>query len=101
MGERTDLQDLLETIMGSGQVYFQPPTTVRMTYPCIVYRRSNGDTKFANNKPYHYEQRYEVTLIDRDPDSVIIKELASLPQCVFDRHFVADNLNHDVFVMYF
>jgi hypothetical protein len=72
-----------------------------MTYPCIVYERDNADTIFANNSPYRYTKRYQVTVIERDPDSGIPGELAKLPMCTFSRHFTADNLHHDVFTLYF
>jgi hypothetical protein len=101
MGLRTELQTLLETIIGSGEVYFQPPPSFQMTYPCIVYGRSSANTSFADNKPYVYEKRYQITVYDRDPDSPIPDKVAKLPRCVFDRHYTADNLNHDVFTLFF
>jgi len=101
MGQRLELQTLLEALLESEFVYFQPPASVQMSYPCIVYKRDDMDTKFADNRPYSLTTRYSVTVIDRDPDSVIPKKVASLPQCIFNRSFVAENLNHDVFVLYF
>lgn len=101
MGQRLQLQSLLEDILGSRHVYFQPPANVQMVYPCIVYQRDYADTKFADNGPYRYTQRYQVTVIDRDPDSGIPEKVAALPLTTFSRFFVADNLNHDVFVIYF
>lgn len=72
-----------------------------MLYPCIVYQRDNAITDFAGNYPYRFTQRYQVTLIDRHPDNVTHGKLAGLPMCLFNRYFAADNLNHDVFVLYF
>lgn len=82
-------------------IYFQPPESVKLNYPCIIYNRSSGDTQFADNKPYTFMKRYQVMIIDRDPDSEIIKKVASLPLCVMDRHYTANNLNHDLFNLYF
>lgn len=101
MGQRLELQTLLETILGSRNVYFQPPANVQMQYPCIVYNRDNADTKFAGNKPYRNVKRYQVTVIDRNPDSVIPDKIAALPMCSFNRFFTADNLNHDVYTLFF
>ena len=99
---RLDLQSLLEDLVGAGvKVYFQPPATLKMAYPCVVYHRDNANTEFADNNPYRLTQRYQVTVIDGDPDSDILKKIWSLPQCLFNRHFAADNLNHDVYVLYF
>lgn len=101
MGQRADLQTLLETILGSNNVYFQPPSTIKMSYPCIVYRRDNIDTEFADNKPYRHVTRYLVTVIGSDPDSEIPKKIAELPMCIFDRFYTANNLNHDVYRLFF
>jgi hypothetical protein len=101
MGQRLQLQTLLEDVLGSEQVYFQPPANVQMQYPCIVYKRDNAITKFAGNNPYHYTNRYMVTVIDRNPDSEIPDKVAALPMSLFNRFFAADNLNHDVFNVYF
>jgi hypothetical protein len=72
-----------------------------MQYPCIVYQRYNALTTFANNLPFRRVKRYQVTVIDLDPDSPIPDEVAKLPMCVHNRFFVANNLNHDVFNLYF
>ena len=101
MGQRLELQELLKVILGSDHVYFQPPANVQMQYPSIVYSRDNSDTEFAGNKPYRYTQRYQVTVIDRDPDSGIPNKVAALPMCTHNRFYTADNLNHDVFNLYF
>lgn len=101
MAQRLDLHALLISILGSNNVYFQPPPNVQMIYPCIVYRRDDIDTDFADNVPYSKRKRYQVTVIDRDPDSEIPDKVLDLPTCIFDRFYTADNLNHDVFKLYF
>ena len=98
---RLELQALLEQLLGSRNVYFQPPSTIRMSYPCIVYSRESIDTRFANDLPYDHDIRYQVTVIDRNPDSDIPDKIGQLPMSLFDRHYVADNLNHDVYNLYF
>lgn len=101
MGHRLELQAKLETLLGSANVYFQPPNNVQMEYPCIVYRRDDANTVFADNNPYRNVTRYEVTVIDRDPDSLIIDSIAALSLCRFDRFYTVKNLNHDVYVLYY
>jgi hypothetical protein len=66
-----------------------------------VYQRDISSTKFADNVPYNRETRYQVTVIDRDPDSDIPDKIAALPKSLLNRFFVADNLNHDVYTLYF
>lgn len=101
MGTRLDLHEILKDILGSANVYYQPPESVKIVYPCIVYERVTIDIKHASNKPYLHKKRYKVTLIDKNPDSLILDKLLSLPMCTFDRHFTADNLNHDSLNIYF
>lgn len=101
MAPRQQLQDLLIEILGSNQVYFQPPPTTVMDYPCIVYKRDFASTDFADNRPYKHSKRYLVTVIAEDPDSDIPAKIAALPTCVFDRFYTADKLNHDVYKLFF
>jgi hypothetical protein len=99
MAPRLDLHNLLLAIVD--KVYFQPPANIQLEYPCIVYSRDSADTKFADDRPYNYTQRYQITVIDRDPDSSITARVALLPQTTYSRFFAADNLNHDVFSLYY
>lgn len=98
---REALQALFEELLGSRNVYYQPPESVKLNYPCIVYERSGIRTESANNKAYLKHNRYTVTYIDEDPDSEIPDKLLELGYCKLDTHFEADNLNHDVFTLYF
>jgi len=97
MGQRLELHAILETI--TPNVYFQPPT--RMSYPCILYKRDGDDAKYADDVLYLHKWRYEVTVIDRSPDSPLVEAVRMLPLCAFSRHFTAENLNHDVFNLFF
>lgn len=101
MAQRPELQSLLIDILESNHVYFQPPENVVMEYPCIVYNRDNILADWADNYGYKLNTRYSVTVIDRDPDNEAIKKLAQLPYCTYERFYVADNLNHDVFRLFF
>lgn len=99
MGQ-SQLQAILEDILGSRNVYFQPPESVVMQYPCIVYGRDGSSKIFADNTGYRYKWRWQVTLIDRDPENPALETLALRPLCSYSRSFVADGLNHDVFELY-
>lgn len=101
MGQRLDLQTLLEDVLGSSNVYFQPPSGFMMSYPCIVYNRSDIRSADADNIPYKFDKEYTITVIYSDPDSDIPDKIAGLPRSEFDRNFRSDNLNHDVFNIIF
>ncbi len=99
MATRLDLHEELCKILGNRNVYFQPPASVKMNYPAIVYTRSDIDNTFANNSVYGQTRSYEITVIDKNPDSKIVDTISLFPRIRYDRHFVSDNLNHDVFTL--
>ena len=101
MSNRLELQSLLESLLGSRNVYYQPPASLSMKYPAIVYVRDDIQSRHAGNGVYSLNTAYSVTLIDKNPESAYVEKIASLPMCSYDRHYVADNLNHDVFTLYF
>lgn len=101
MDRRLELQLELERLMGSRNVYYQPLPSLKLQYPCIVYERNPGEPMYADNLKYIKVNRYQVTLISRnpeDPNRVKIEDL------LFSRHesrLVQDNLYHDVFDVYY
>lgn len=101
MANRLDLQATLENILGSRNVYYDPPESVKMQYDAIRYSRTRMDTEFADNSAYKQNDCYEVIAIYRDPDSDIPRKISKLPMCRHDRHYVSDNLHHDVFTLYY
>lgn len=101
MGSRLSLQSKLEEILGSRNVYYQAPPSTGMKYPAIKYSISNIVSTYANNTPYTQKRSYEIIVIDRLPDNPVIDKLLALPTCKFNRHYVADNLNHDVFTLFY
>ena len=101
MASREKLHEELVAILGSRNVYFQPPETLKMSYPAIRYARVPMKNNFADNVVYKQSQQYEITLIDYDPESAFLGPLSKMPTCRHDRHYQSDNLNHDVFTIYY
>lgn len=102
MASRLQLQAELEELLGSRNVYFQPPESKKLQYDCIVYHRSNINTNKADNKNYIMTDRYDLTFIYRNPDSDIPKKiLEKFEYCSHIRMFTVDNLYHDVFTLYY
>ena len=99
-------QELIE-ILGTqneakSRVYYQPPESIKMEYPAIVYRKDGGRIFRANNKAYLGKQQYQVMVIDSDPDSAICHQiLTHFMLCEYDRSYTADNLYHDVLTLYY
>lgn len=101
MNNRSSLQSLLEQILGSRNVYYQPPESLKINYPAIIFSRAKPDRKFADNQIYLKKSCYEIILIDKNPDSSVISKLEDLPYSTWDRKYISDNLNHDVFTLYY
>lgn len=102
MERRIQLQDEFCNLLGTKNAYFQPPASVKIKYPCIVYRLGRPGVRHADNTAYLYMRRYEGVYIHRDPDDFFIETLEQhFPYFEFDRRYVADNLYHDSFVLYY
>ena len=101
MANKTQLQSKLEEILGSRSVYYQAPESVKLQYPAILYSKKKPDIKHANDSKYSRMNCYEIIVIDRLPDNEVIDKLMDLPYCSYDRHYTADNLNHDVLTLYY
>lgn len=102
MGSRLELQTMLENILDSRNVYFQPPESVKMQYDAIRYNLSNPDIKRANDRLYLKTTQYEGVVITYDPDSNIPdRMLETFQMCDFGKPYTADNLNHFPFTLYF
>lgn len=97
---RIALHNQLVQILGSDNVYFQPPESLKMTYPAIVYERYDLPVLNADNEKYLRSAKYRVTVIDQSPDSSVVDELSKLKFAKFNRHFATNGLNHDVFLVY-
>lgn len=98
--DQRPFHDILSDIVGADKCYFDPPASMQMKYPCILYSYSNDIDRYANNKRYMSSRRYVVTVIDEDPDSKIPDMVKNIPYCQSDRNFTMDGLRHFVFIVY-
>lgn len=99
---RLELQTLLEQLVGPDvDVWFQEPENLKLSYPCVIFHRDSGISAHADNKPYRHTTRYQLTVIDYDPDSIYPGLIETLPMCTFQRWFVKDRLNHNIYQLYF
>lgn len=101
MSNRTNLQTLLESILGSKNVYYQSPSNVRMEYDAIRYSLSNINSQFANDQRYKNMKRYEVIVITKSPDPEVVDKLLQLPYTSPGRPYIADNLYHYPITLYY
>lgn len=101
MASRLELQTKLEELLGSKNVYYQPPESIRMEYPAIVYSKSDIKNTYANDAVYLNKKQYSVIVISKKPDDPVIDKLLEIPYCTYDRSYKSDNFNHDVLTLYY
>lgn len=102
MDRRLILQEKLEEIPGVREVYFQPPASVRMKYPCVRYNRSRTRVYRADNRAYRFIQGYELMVIDQDPDSPIARYIVeNFEMAEINTTYVSNNLYHTSITLYF
>lgn len=101
MASRLELHEELCKLLGTRNVYFQPPSSTKMKYPAIVYSLDAFENRHANDSIYSTNIRYSLTYIDADPESVKVQELMKLPYCRFNRFYISDNLNHYTYTIYY
>lgn len=89
----------LRTLLGSTNVYFQPPASVKIKYPAIIYSLNDIRTNSADNEVYKKNKQYSITLIETNPDSPLVDSLIE-NEYYFDRTFVSDGLYHFSFRKY-
>ena len=116
MERRSDLllQELRD-LLGTDEVYFQPSADAGISeqgesyiftgidYPCFIVERTTSYQPKADDKTYLFRPGYQVTYINRDePDPEMLETMVMHFQNIsYDRHFVSDNLHHDVFMIYY
>ena len=100
MVNRLELHTKLESILGSKNVYFQPPESIKINYPAIIYSLDNLENIHADDGAYLLYKRYSVTIIDKNPDSKIVEQVAKIKTCRFNRYYTSENLNHWNFSLY-
>lgn len=105
--DRLKLHDELIDILGTrgqpvSRVYYQPPESYKMEYPCIRYSMPGVNVTRANNGVYLVVNKYEITVMDYDLDSDIWKKIMShFPMCSFDRAYTSNNLYHTTLTLYY
>lgn len=96
--KRIALQNELETLLGARRVYFQnPPSNIKLSYPCIIFERQTIHAKYACDNVYVTKYEYRVTVIDTDVDSIVADKMSKFPTSKYIRHYTSDGLSHDVF----
>lgn len=98
---RVELDNLLRTTLGSTNVYFDPPESFKLKYPCIVYSLSAHIERFSDDSLYNRMKRYTLLYITKDADDPMVETLEDLKYCHLSRPYMADGLFHYAYDIYF
>lgn len=101
MKTRESLNGELKKILGNDNVYFQPPESIKLKYPCIIYSLKDMNITNANNRKYLRNRKYELMLIDKDPDSVYVDKILNFHYCRLGNIYTTDSLNHFIFELFY
>lgn len=83
-------------------VYYEPPESIKLEYPCIIYSKGRGETVFGNDMPYVFTNAYDVLYVTTDPDDPLPDQIAlSFQMITHKRHYVYENLHHDSYTIYY
>ena len=100
MASRIELHTELKRFLNN--VYFQPPSNITMTYPCIVYNKTGKSRQSANDGVYFINQEYQIMVIDKNPDSDVADRIEKhFQHCVISQYYTVDNLNHTTLNLFY
>lgn len=102
MGSRLKLHEELCAALGSRRVYYQPPSSCKLVYPCIVYSDARNEEIRADNQLFAIRHRYDLTLMELEADSALKDKLTmAFPMCSHERSYRFDELYHNTFTLFY
>lgn len=102
MGRRQNLHDELKALLGTNNCWFQPPESIKLRYPCIIYELETPDVLRADDMAYRRVNKYGLTYITLNPDDPMIESIVDhFPMCRLSRPFTSDGLNHYYYDLYY
>lgn len=89
---------VLKEIVGDN-VYFNPPSNLKIQYPCVVYSINDILNKNADDEVYKQNIKYDCTLITKNVNDPLLKDLSKIKTFRYSRHYVVDSLHHYAFLI--
>ena len=98
---RVELDRILRETLGTTNVYYDPPESFKLKYPCIVYSLGGHTEVFADDSKYYRMKRYDMIYITKDADDPMVDTLDDLRYCRLSRPYTSDGLYHYAYDIYF
>ena len=89
---------VLKEIVGNN-VYCNPRSNLKSQYPCVVYRINDILNKNADDEVYKQNIKYDCTLITKNVNDPLLKDLSKINTFRYSRHYVVDGLHHYAFLI--
>ena len=99
--KRLKLDGVLRKILGSDNVYFQPPESVKMQYPCIRYNLAKIPVVHADDKAYLMNPKYVIVYISPEPDDETRFTLVRDLGVPIIQTYAKDGLYHYIYELYY
>ena len=96
---RLTLHQTLVDLLGSNNVYYNPPETQKMSFPCITYTLANISDIKADNLKYIDYKTYKITVVSKKPDHPVIKKILNLEMTRFSAQYTKNGYYHDVILL--
>lgn len=100
MASQAELQSTLISLLGSRNVYYNPPASTQMKYDAIRYSLSAIQSNYANNIKYKNMNCYDLIVIAKLPDPAVVAKILALPYSSMGRPYIVDNLHHYPITLY-
>lgn len=102
LSQKTDIIQSKLRSLGINNVYFEPPQTIKIAYPCAIFHRGTISSRSADNRTYKKDDSYDLQWICREPDSEMVHTILEEFRMIRHiRHFTADGLHHDQFKLFY
>ena len=82
------------------KVYYQPPESIKIEYPCIIYHMHGDEVHHADNMPYKRFKQYSCTYITRSATDLTADQMIYIPHSEFSRAYTTNGLHHTVYYIY-
>ena len=101
MLKRVDIQEKFKFLLGSNNVYYQPPANLKMKYPAIVYSLDGLDVKRFDNTKLINKNCFSVTHIYRNESENLVETmLKNFEYISFDNRSIVDGIYNDHYTIY-
>ena len=79
------------------KIYYEPPESIKLTYPCAIMSRGNIQFADANNYKYLKTVRYSLTYITKTINDPLADTIAEYDHMVHGDSYTSDHLYHHTY----